>query len=212
MDTCFHIGGRTPITPPALVASQKCAIWNLRDLRPFRKGFRHIINRQDAGSRSITGLFGFISPSHISRFVMAVIINTIQGASRRTRANAIKKLLNGSKPKFNTSTTVSRVIRFIRVRASSFSVIIRIKLWRWFSVQAQSVRSFADGQGISVPTPARLGTTVQQGAGVNHFKDAAVALHVPKRVSFTKGEGDHGQPFKFTPCQIHESGIAWHRR
>lgn len=103
--------------------------WNIMQFSPSLNKFRIAVDGQKFGEARISCLLFFRCPFYIARFVVTVIINSIQRVfGRRFTSHFCQEHVERDKAKFYTATTVTMIIFRVSILASLFSSHIRLVL------------------------------------------------------------------------------------
>lgn len=107
---------------------------------------------------SVIGLFFSCRPFHIARFVMPIVVFTIDRMFRaRSFTNVFQKLRKGIESKLNTTTTVAAIVSYIRIGASGLRVKVSRELRSSFLVYRMSMPNFVSINVFKAPA-ALLGS------------------------------------------------------
>lgn len=143
-------GNRTFVTPSV----DNCALVDGGSTQsitsPVCNRFRVSVSCQNVSLSRITILHFVRCPPYISRFIMTIVVDTIQRMfGRRPASQFFQKLFVGIKAKLNTSAAITRIGCVSYTFATMFGSMIRLPLWCFMgftvlsSVFAQNATAYA---------------------------------------------------------------------
>lgn len=156
----------------------------------------------------VIGLFLFRGPANVARFVVTVVITSIQTMLRtRTTPYGLQKFRKRFETKLNTAPAISFKIVCSRVRATLLSIRVG-RVFRGYSViGCIAVNSFYLGVNFLAKAAARFGVSITQitrgdFCGISTVTNALPATDTISIRMVADGQTDNAQESKFLIDQI----------
>ena len=143
---------------------------------PFGNCFSLILIGNKMISSSVVRLFFSRSPSNVARFVVAVIVNAVDGISLpRTWTNVLKKRDKRITPTITNNNSTPAIIMklpMLGVRYSVFNISPYLIFWHSFITLSRSVRK----SYLASPTATTFGLVIKQILRWDFLDSSALAL------------------------------------
>lgn len=181
---------RTFIAPTASTPSVNKTVRNIIGVSPFSLGFSNTINCYISARTPISHLLTFCCPSHISNFVMPIVVDAVKRVFRRGfSTNMVNKFLKRCKTELNSPFAVMMIDGISRIRATTLSAYISVIL----DTMGRSKSWDVFQNSFAVQATAGLGSTLYQGRTAYDGFAATNTLAIPIRVSINATcVGDNG--------------------
>jgi hypothetical protein len=161
--------------PTVLESRPGRSVWDSELSRPFCDAERAPIERDITIPTSVLGLLSACRPSAVARFVVAVVVDTLQRPAIRHRSHVVNEGLEGGSPAFaNGDAASSPHVKSERSRVVASRLHLRPRFAFWSVVQAMF--------GGFAHTATAFDVSVKQTASVYKALGSAIAfaqLHDP---------------------------------